>query len=92
MDLISAYCILNVGMLKVAKSLNILQEVKESEKIPYIKLKPNPYVISTNTIRYCQVISAHDLNQYKNKFHTIQLKENFNSWLDVLLSIDKGDV
>lgn len=91
MELISAYSILNASMLKVAESLNILQKVKESDKVPYIRLKSNPYVMSSNTVRCCQVVSAHDLREYRNKFHTIQLKESFNSWLDILLSIDKGE-
>lgn len=91
MDSIDAYRVINKSVLSVALSLNALEEVKEEKKQQYIRLEEAAFVLTEETNRYCQVVSAHDLHQYKNKFHSISLKEKFECWIDVLLSIDKGE-
>lgn len=91
MDSIDAFRAINKSIMDVAKSLNVLEEVKEEKKQQYIRLEETTFVLTEETNRYCQVVSAHDLHQYKNRFHSISLKEKFECWIDVLLSIDKGE-
>lgn len=90
MDICLAYKTINKTTLDVAKSLNVLQEVKVEEKRDFIRLEESTFVLSEETDRYSQVVSAHDLHQYKNRFYSIRLEEDMSCWLDILLSIDKG--
>jgi len=87
---LSDFVILNKSLAAVARSMNILQAVEDVEqKVPQIRLKENPYVLTEKSKRCMAAVTAHDLNQYKRHIYTIGLQENVTSWLDELLRAGK---
>ena len=89
MDIIDAYTLIDRAVLAVAKSINILNEVEDEKRTDYVRLEENPFVLTEDIKRVCQVVTAHDLREYRNKFHSIKLEEAATSWLQLLLQIDE---
>lgn len=84
------YVMLNESLAAVGRSVNVLQTVEVAEqKVPQVRLKESPYLLTERSKRCMVAVSAHDLNQYKRHIYTIGLQENMTSWLDELLRIDK---
>jgi hypothetical protein len=92
MDIYTAYRILDSQLIKVLDSVNMLETVKEPDKVKLLRIQENPFVLSEESERINRsVLTAHDINQYKNQVHVISLQENVHSWLEKLLEIDKGE-
>lgn len=93
MDLISAYQVINQSTLAVVQSLNTLNVVEERQSKPaeYIRVKENPFNLTDGVKQHAQVAAAHNLNQYKNQFHSIKLEEEADSWLLHLLKVDESE-
>lgn len=87
MDIIDSYAIINKSVLEVMRAVNRLEEVPTQKKKEYIRLQENPFTLSKETERDSQIVTAHDLNQYKVRFHSIRLENKVESWLQILLSI-----
>jgi len=91
MDLYTAYSAVNKSVLNVAKSVNAIKEPSMEKPKVYTRIKENPVVLTEDTRLTCQIVTAHDLQQYRNTFHNVKLRENVGSWLRNLLSIDKTE-
>lgn len=91
MDFITADQALIRSLINVAKSTNSLTEVKEEERIPYVRLEEKSFVLTDTIKRTCEVVTAHNVNQYKKTFHSIKLREKSEIWLQKLLDIDKKE-
>ena len=82
----TSYKILNKHLLDIAKSITRLQPVVEEEPVAYLRLQEVRTPISVSYERVCASVVAHDLIEYKNKYHAFQLEENVFTWLDNLLN------
>lgn len=88
-DTILGRRILNETLLKVADDLTPLYEFEEAPKVAPYRLQENLYAITEERQeRLCGVITAHNLEQYGNKFYSIALREDVYTWLDWLLEVD----
>lgn len=93
MDLYTAYGILDRQLIKVLESVNVVKEVKLPEKGRLLRIKEASFNLSEESETMNRaVLTAHDINQYKNHVYVIGLQENVHSWLEYLLSIDKGEM
>ena len=88
MEQVIALCNLNKHLLTVAKSINPIVSLRDDKPIAYIRMEERPYVLTEETKRVCQVVTAHNLSQYRNKFYSIKVEEEIVTWLDKLLQID----
>lgn len=91
MDICSAYQIINSSVLKVAKSVNVLTVPVEEEEVEFIRLEESPIKISEEIKRHTKVVTAHNLFEYKNSFHSIKLSKSSGTLLDHLLKIDERE-
>ena len=92
MDIYSAYAVLGKSVLEVLDSTNRLNTVEEPKVERIVRLKENPFVLTEETERVCaSVITAHNLSDYRNSFHSIKLKHQTDSWLLALLDMTKGE-
>lgn len=91
MDLISAYSAINKSTIGVVDSINSIKIVEKEKSVPQMRLRENTFVMTENIKRSLGAITAHNIEQYKNKFTTIKLEEEAYSWLLELLKIDEGD-
>ena len=86
MDIYAAYAALDSQLLKVARSINKLQPVVNEETVLPIRLKESPFVLSEKVARTCQaVVTAHNLQEYRNRYYFIAVRENIHSPLEVLV-------
>lgn len=91
MDVCTAYSILDAQILEVAKSINVLNEAPTPTAVSQIRLEEVPFVVTDEIKRNCAAVTAHNLEQYKNVQHSIKLKEDVTSWIDVLLEVDERE-
>lgn len=91
MDVFSAYSAINRAVIKSIEAVNILTVPEEPKKQSYLRLEDNPFVLTDDVAVTCQVVTAHNINQYKNKYYSIKLEENVHSWLQDLLAIDEKE-
>lgn len=93
MDIITAFRIINHDVLDVIKATNILNEVasKKEDKPAFVRLKESPYILTEKTAYHSQVVTAHDLRQYRKRFNTTVLRNADATWLDALLKIDNKE-
>lgn len=89
MDYIEIYSAINKSLISVAESITALKPVEDKKVEPYVRLQENPFVLTEDIARVSQVVTAHELNEYVNKFYSISLRDKTSSWLQYLLRIDK---
>ena len=83
---LSDYTVLNQSLLDLVHSVNVLKAVPStSEPVSQIRLKENPYIITTSSKRALNAVTAHDLNQYRKQIVQIKLNEDIETWHDILL-------
>lgn len=92
MDIFTAYSAINKSVLEVLYSLNKLKPVEEYLKPDFIRLEETPFILTEETAVNTQVVTAHDLQQYKNSFHSIRLQADVHTWLQELLKIDEMEL
>lgn len=90
MDIYSAYGMINKSLLDVVSSVNRLTPVSDPEVVESIRVEESDFVISEEIEARCQVVTAHNLYQYKNQFHSMHMQEDIYSLLEDLLDIDRG--
>ncbi len=85
-DYISAMKVINRSLIDVVDALNPLTPVEyEVEAAPY-RMVEKPQVLAVEQQqRVTSIITAHNIAQYSNKFHSVALKEDVECWLDWLL-------
>lgn len=88
MDIFTSFGVVNKSILNVVRSVNVLTPVEDELKQDYIRLEENPFVLTEDAALQSQVVTAHNLFQYKNSFHGIELEEDVHCWLEELLNID----
>lgn len=86
------YKILDKTLISIVDTIVPLAKPEVKKKSRGVRLEVNPYSITVDSNRSSSVVSAHDLRQYRNHIHTIQLEENYSSWLEELLEIDRMEV
>ena len=85
-DIMDAYRIVNQSILRVADDLVVLDQVEFENKPYQVRLEESPFSIAERRDRLgSQVVVCHDLNQYINKFYSINLTSEDTAWLDILL-------
>jgi len=89
MDIYSSYVEINRCIIGVLDSLNSIHPVVEEEQVDYVRLIESPFIVTDSVKRACDLVSAHDLNEYRNRFYSIKLEDSASSWLLDLLNIDK---
>jgi len=85
MDIYTAFSSVNKAVLDVIHSLNFLQPVKNVEKPKYVRLEETPFILTEEISTTCQIITAHDLHQYRNKYYKIKLQDDVRSWRQQLM-------
>ena len=89
MDIYSAYMAINKSLIESLKAINTISLVEEPDPVSYVRVEESPYVLTEETRRVCGVVSAHKLEEYRNAFYSIKLKDSTASWLLDLLEIDE---
>ena len=89
MDIFTAYGALNKSVINVVKSLNMLEPVKEEVKVDMLRVEESPFLLTQDIVAAGKVVTAHNLHQYKNSFHKLDMEEDVHSLLEDLLEIDK---
>lgn len=85
-DYIDAYRIINQSILRVADDLVVLDQIEFENKPYQMRLEESPFSIAERSDRLNNnVIVCHDLNQYINKFYSINLTGEDSAWIDILL-------
>lgn len=92
--ILDAYSIVNKSVLQVCRDTNTLTlYVEEKPAPPRHRLVEDTYVITdSDKKRLTGVITAHNLEQYTNRFYGINLKERVDVWLDILINVNKRDL
>lgn len=86
MDYCVAIQILDKGLLDLALQTNLLTPVVDEVDIPYVRIQETRIPVSTETRRICKTVAvAYKLDQYKNKYYGLHLKEDVQTWLDLLV-------
>lgn len=91
MDIYTAYAVLDKQISNVIDALNILDPIPDPVKPDYVRLEESPFILTEEAKRCCDVVTAHDLNQYKSRFHSIRMEDDVRTWLDKLLEIDERE-
>lgn len=91
MDILTADQALIKSLIVVAESINPIEPVREEKSVPYVRLEEKSFVLTDTIKRTCEVVTAHNINQYKRTFHSIKLLEKSEIWLQKLLDIDKKE-
>lgn len=76
--------VLNASLKKVLGSIVPVTVIESEPKKSYIRLEEATFHISDKKERLSAVVTAHDLNQYINKFYSIKLMESRECLLDVI--------
>ena len=85
-DLMDAYRLVNQSILNVADDLVVLDQIEIENKPYQLRLESSTCSIAERRDRLnSQVIVCHDLNQYINKFYSINLTSEDTAWLDILI-------
>ena len=90
MNICSALKIVNQNLLDLIQCIHLLEPVEVETRAEYVRLEENPFILSEEVSRCTGVVTAHDLHQYRNRFHSIKLQQSLGVWLDILMDIDKG--
>lgn len=80
---------INEDTLAVVKSLNILHVVDIPSEPAYVSLSEAEFVLTEQTKRCTGVATAHDLSQYRNRFRSIRLNDNYKVFMDLSIAIRK---
>lgn len=86
------YRMLDKMLIDVADAVVLLTQPEVKKKSRSVRLEVNPHSISVDSIRNSSVVTAHDLRQYRKHIHTVQLEENYSSWLEELLEAGRMEV
>lgn len=79
------------SVLEVIQSIIPLEEAPEVAKSDFIRLVESPFELTDSIKRGCAAITAHNLDQYRNPYHSIRLKDDIEIDLDCLLAIDERE-
>lgn len=90
--LIDGYQALNRSLHQVLEATVPLVSLEVSHKKKLVRLEESSFDIADKTERLTPVVTAHDLNQYVNRFYSINLTEADSCWLDILLDFDPEDI
>ena len=85
MEISRAFAAIDRSLVDVAKSINVLSYPPEEKPRKYLRLEDSAYVLTEEVKTMCQVVTAHNLQQYRNEFHSIKLEDDVTCWLDYLL-------
>lgn len=86
-NLIKAFQIVNESLSKIADELVVLDSVEFDDTKYQVRLEDSTYSITDSYNRIDgTVIVAHNLDQYINKFYSIELEEDNSIWLDILIN------
>ena len=86
-NIFDAYRILNKSVLNVAESMVALDTLEFEDKVYQVRLDETPISITERRDRLNGgVLVCHDLNQYVNKFYSINLTSADTAWIDILLN------
>lgn len=93
MNIARVYRSLNEHLIRSIECVVVLEPVEEEKSyiaLP-IRLDNNPVALTEATVRATGVITAHNLNQYKNKFYSIRLEEDDSgNWFKQLIGYRGG--
>ena len=92
-DVIDAYRIVNTSILRVAEDLVILAVMELPDRSSQIRLEEAAYSVAEIRNRIDgNVIVAHDLSQYTNKFYSITLNTGETVWLDYRVGHNMSEI
>lgn len=89
MDIFAAYQTLDRQVENVLQSINKITLIPDPIKPDYIRLEESPFVLTDEAKRCSEVVTAHDINQYKNEFHSFKLVDDIDCWLYYILKVDE---
>lgn len=90
MEFYKSHAIMNKSLVDVLDSMCILTLHQEPEPKKYVRLEDSAYTLTEDVAVTCQVVTAHNIQQYKNSFHSIKLEDDIDSWLSIMED-DKED-
>lgn len=83
------YQAINNSTIELIESFNPIAPPEIKERISYVRLEENPFHLTDETAAVRDLVTAHKLKQYKNRFKTIKLEENIEVKLDKLLAVHR---
>ncbi len=87
-DIIDAYKIVNTSVLDVIRSVNPLKMLEDEDRSGYVRVRETGFNTAERSYRLTNVVVAHDLMQYMNRFHSIVLREKSICYMDILWDLD----
>ena len=93
-DKIDAYRIINQSILKVVKDMVPIKplDIEPPTWVEQHRLVESTFLVAERNQRVANVVVAHNLNQYVNKFYQIDLVEGTECYLDYLIDIDYSEI
>ena len=80
------YKVMYNDLLELMKSSNGITPPKEPESVDYVRLVENPFKLTSEMAASENVVTAHKLSQYRNKFRSIKLESATDPWLKKLVA------
>ena len=91
-DLIQAYRAIDKSLCDVAESIVPLKVLPFENKKQKVILKDSPFNLTKKDyVLQEHIVVAHNLNQYKNIFYTIQLESSDVPWIDFLINDNEDE-
>lgn len=86
MNTVEALSQMNKFVLRVMDSMNVLEVVQVPKPVDYVRIEESEYVVSEeDKLMQRALLTAHDINQYKNEYHSLDLMQNEESWFSKML-------
>lgn len=94
MTLIDAYIGINKITADLIQNVVKLNKTKNEPVVDYIRLQESGFTVSEEDRQIQRaLLTAYDLTQYKNEYHSLELAQDVKSWLSIMLGeVRKNEV